>query len=157
MNNFIKIGDKKIKLSDKQVKEFLEAQEPKELTYEDVAKELFLRRKTYFPTSSGDIVCTTQGCDMNGSIQNNNATSKEQLEAILALNKLCNVAKYLNGDWKRDGDGYFIYIGEWGEAHTWYGSGYVYSAPYFKSEALAKQAISILGEEEIKKALTLNV
>ena len=86
-------------------------------------------------------------------------TSEEQLKQLLALNKLMNVAKYLNGDWEPD----------WNDRHQhkWFifydhqlSGLYLaihytqrFASVYFKSEELALRAIEILGEEEVKKAL----
>jgi hypothetical protein len=90
--------------------------------------------------------------------------NKEQIQSITELLKLCNVAKYLNGDW----------IPKIGETH-WFISkrklssyqdtedlfinkhnSVIYGTPYFKSEQAAKEAIEILGEDSVRKALTLN-
>ena len=86
-------------------------------------------------------------------------TSEKQLEQLLALNKLMNVAKYLNGDW----DPNFTNFSErkwWIDydfedlmLSTDFSVYYRNSVIYFKSEELAHQAIEILGEEEVKKAL----
>lgn len=64
----------------------------KKITYNDIYKELFLN----------------SACSHNGNI---NASSRPQLEQLLALNKLMNTAKYLNGDWKPDftNRGYYKY------------------------------------------------
>jgi hypothetical protein len=105
-------------------------------------------------------------CDMNWGVLG--VSSKNQLESILALNKLCNVAKYLNGDWlpseKRGWGGWCIVLINSKFDGTFFSITQLYlkntfsqcSVVYFKTEDLAKQAISILGEEEIRKALTLN-
>lgn len=86
-------------------------------------------------------------------------TSEKQLEQLLAINKLTNVAKYLNGDWVPNWNTYgatkwFIFFDHDKkniQVRSWYiiNPGCV----YFKSEELALQAIEILGEEEVKKAL----
>lgn len=86
-------------------------------------------------------------------------TSEKQLEQLLAINKLTNVAKYLNGDWVPNWDTYdatkwFIFFDHDKkniQVRSWYiiNPGCV----YFKSSKLALQAIEILGEEEVKKAL----
>ena len=85
-------------------------------------------------------------------------TSEEQLEQLLALNKLMNVANYLNGDWKADWDNssetkwclFFDHSKKQIVASNWQSSHY--GCVHFKSEELAHQAIEILGEE-VKKAL----
>lgn len=86
-------------------------------------------------------------------------TSEKQLEQLLALNKLMNVAKYLNGDWVPNWNTYnaikwFIFFNHDKknlQVRSWYtiNPGCV----YFKSAKLALQAIEILGEEAVKKAL----
>lgn len=86
-------------------------------------------------------------------------TSEKQLEQLLALNKLMNVAKYLNGDWEPDFTNfserkYWIdYDFEDLMLSTDFSGYYRNSVIYFKSEELAYQAIEILGEDEVKKAL----
>ena len=84
--------------------------------------------------------------------------SEKQLEQLLALNKLMNVAKYLNGDWEPDFTDnthkfyiYYNYISL--EFKIEWSVNWRRSIIYFKSEKLALQAIEILGEEEVKKAL----
>ena len=90
---------------------------------------------------------------------NNNHTSWRQLQQLLALNKLMNVAKYLNGDWEpqfldRGQKKWYIYYDfehlKWDTGVSVY---YRHADVYFKSAELAHQAIEILGEEEVKKAL----
>lgn len=65
----------------------------KELTYEDVAKELF--SKDIFATNMhGEIVHGTW--IGNSTFDKNNATTGKQLEKLLALNQLLNIAEYYN-------------------------------------------------------------
>lgn len=86
-------------------------------------------------------------------------TSEKQLEQLLAINKLMNVANYLNGDWEPDftdrnqNKWYIYYDFEDLRFNTGICMYYKYSVIYFKSEKLALQAIEILGGEEVKKAL----
>ena len=64
----------------------------KELTYEDVAEELFsknmftsdIKGKIFWISSSG------------AKLDKNNATNKNQLERLLSLNQLLNIAEYYN-------------------------------------------------------------
>ena len=128
----------------------------KKIKYYDIAKKLFLNKITYFISVDGKI--SSYLLKENPSIANN-ATSKQQLEQLLALNKLMNVAKYLNGNWKPNWNNYnttkwFIFFDHDKkeiQTRSWYiiNPGCV----YFKSEELALQAIEILGEEEVKRAL----
>ena len=126
----------------------------KKVCYEDVAKKLFYDKLTYYTTISGTLDTyhpTSSYCCAN------NGTSNKQLRKLLAINKLMNVAKYLNGDWQPDWNNhkelkYYICISK-------YTSMYVATCDntsfvYFKTKELAKQAIEILGEETIKLALS---
>lgn len=126
----------------------------KKTKYHDIAKKLFLNKITYFINGNGEIC--SHLLKGNPSIANN-ATSKQQSEQLLALNKLMNVAKYLNGDWEPNWNDEFenkfcihytlgkLYLSSKQRAN--------YGCVYFKSEKLALQAIEILGEDEVKKAL----
>jgi len=91
----------------------------------------------------------------------NAATSKHQLECILAKNKLANVSRYLNGDWKpgKTNSGHFDTYVLFSTPNKDY-IGYTKiedcahnSNVLFKSGELARQAIEILGEETVKLAL----
>lgn len=127
----------------------------KQLTYEDVCDKLF-DKGHYYTAGNGDIhfVSWMNDCP-------NNASTKHQLECIIAKNKLANVARYLNGDWNpgktvlghfnayvlyvTPDKSYIGYIKIQECAHN--------SNVLFKSAELAKQAIEILGEETVKLAL----
>lgn len=110
----------------------------KKVTYEDIIKKLYPGKCYYI---------------------NNNHTSERQISQLLYLNKLMNVAKYLNGDWEPDwyssGETkWCLFFDYWKQkitASNWQTS--YYGCVYFKSEKLAYQAIEILGEEAVKKAL----
>ena len=131
----------------------------KKLTYEDIAKELFPDNEIhYYITDGGDIFDshnneTTRNCK-------NNATSKRQLEKLLAINMLMNVAKYLNDGWKPDFSNmdeykYHILIEE-DKIIVKFIQRFVCLDIYFKSKELARKAIEILGEETIRLALCTN-
>ena len=64
----------------------------KELTYEDVAEELF-NNTCYYTNSHGEIVTTT---GLIATEDKNNATTKKQLYRLMALNQLFNIAEYYN-------------------------------------------------------------
>lgn len=86
------------------------------------------------------------------------AKSQKQIAKIQAINKLLNVAKYLNGDWHPD----------WNDAKNMKFCFYIYDNKltinynmltnttfvHFKTEQLAQEAIDILGEETIRTALS---
>jgi hypothetical protein len=138
----------------------------KVLTYKDVSTRLFKNKVSYWISLYGGI--EKEECGLHSSVvaDENNSITKEQLESILVLNKLCNAAKYLNGDWfpkkVRYETKWFIgIIFEDAKSDKSYlnimkHNSVMYSCVYFKTRLLAEQALEILGEEEIRKALTLN-
>ena len=131
----------------------------KKITYYDVCRELFLHEPSWRLLETGVIVYAAIS-DSAISYSMLTAPSSKQLEQLLALNKLMNVAKYLNGDWEPDwnnsretkwclfcdhNNNKKIVTSTWQTSH--------YGCVHFKSKELAYQAIEILGEEEVKKAL----
>lgn len=70
----------------------------KELTYKDVAEKLF--GDTYYFTAIHGEINFGGGIDSARQFDikedKNNATSKKQLERLLALNQLLNIAEYYN-------------------------------------------------------------
>jgi hypothetical protein len=132
----------------------------KVLSYKDVANEIFKFKSAYYLSADGTPNCVPE---VGYAIHPVLSKTKTQLESILALNKLCNVAKYLNGDWlpsHKHEHQYYIQINinsEISSVNSFCGGGHdISSNVYFKSKELAQQAIEILGEDEIRKALTLN-
>lgn len=64
------------------------------ITYEDVCNKIFKNGSVCFTNSCGDVHCSTiENCIRNDK---NNATTKKQLERLLALNQLFNIAEYYN-------------------------------------------------------------
>ena len=128
----------------------------KQLTYEDICEKLF-KDRAYFIALRGD-VCSGHTYYITDS---NNATTKHQLECILAKNMLANVAVCLNNGWKPNKtnlghfDAWVLYmtpnkdhVGCTKIANCAHNSNVL-----FKSFELAQQAIEILGEETVKLAL----
>ena len=64
----------------------------KNITYKDVSNELFSNKHYYYTDSGGN----TQWIQTDDIEDANNATNEKQLEKILALNQLLNIAKYYN-------------------------------------------------------------
>lgn len=64
----------------------------KELTYEDVAEELF--SSSLFTLDTIGRICHV--CSTGSKFDKYNATSKKQLERLFALNQLLNIAEYYN-------------------------------------------------------------
>ena len=131
------------------------------LTYTKIVNELFTGKRYYYTNDYGTIKESADPQKVNDfcDIDPNNAPTKHQLQKLLALNKLMNVAYYLNDGWAPDwNDGgqekFYIYYNSAVKtfnvsANFYYNSGVI----YFKSKELAKQAVEILGEETIKLAL----
>lgn len=65
----------------------------KDITYRDVCKNLFNRDIAYYIDIRGEI---KRGCLCNSICDKNNTTTRTQLERLLALNQLLNIAKYYN-------------------------------------------------------------
>lgn len=125
----------------------------KKLTYDDIARELFSKPAFYIGTNGDIWADSLNDCATNP----NNCTSRRQAEKLLAINKLMNVAKYLNGDWQPDWNNedeakYYIQNISC-KIHISCTALYNCYVVYFKSQELAQQAIDILGEETIRLAL----
>ena len=128
------------------------------IAYKDVCRELFLNKPSWRLTDLGTTIHAT--CTSSAIIHHKTiSTSEKQLAQLLALNKLMNVAKYLNGDWEpnfKDTDHYKYYISydsDVKKLSIWFKQYMNDGSVYFKSEELVRQAIEILGENEVKKAL----
>ena len=63
------------------------------ITYEDICNSIL--KKGYYTNSYGEII-GNYICAVNLRAGKNNATNKKQLERILALNQLLNIAEYYN-------------------------------------------------------------
>lgn len=128
---------------------------PKKLSYEDVAEKLFTTNKAYCIDSYGTIIEV-----FRKPVYPNNCTSEKQAKKLFAINKLMNVAKYLNENWKPDWNNaaefkYFHYTSYTSNSvHISYTTSVRYGTVYFKTEELAQQATNILGEETIRLALS---
>lgn len=130
----------------------------KKITYRDVKQKLFIDGEEIFYFGASRSILKTSSLKF---IESNAilATSRQQLEQLLALNKLMNTAKYLNGDWEPDWKNItqykymYIYDYSTSKIEVRYNMYRTYLTVCFKSEELALQAIEILGEEEVKKAL----
>ena len=135
----------------------------KELTYDDIAKELFHEKELSYINQFGEINTTTSLEGEESFKCPNNCTSRTQAEKLLAINKLMNVAKYLNKGWipnwkDNEERKYHIIIdserlSEPSKVSTDYGYSFNGAVAYFASESNAMKAIEILGEDTIKLAL----
>lgn len=70
----------------------------KKLTYDDIAKELFLNKDIVFSDCQGLPARTISDYSTYNHV--NNCTSKRQAQKLVIINQLMNIAKYLNNDWQ---------------------------------------------------------
>lgn len=129
-----------------------DAAEGSPITYDDISKKLFLNKDTFFVI--GKDIASSKAHDENYN-DFDNCTSVAQAKRMAAFNKLQNIAKYLNGDWKPKFDGntelWDINVAYDSEEYipcssVVYNNGMV----YFKSEQLANEAIRLMGEDSLK-------
>jgi hypothetical protein len=123
--------------------------EGKPITYDDICKELFLYKKTFWISSKiieADVLKYCSYRDIN------NCTSRAQAKRIVAFNKLQNIAKYLNKGWKpdfRSNEKKWSIVND-GESYSSVCVMTINDANvYFKSEDLALEAIRLMGEESL--------
>lgn len=124
------------------------------LTYEKIAEKLFEYKDHYYTNADGIIREISVGWNCP-----NAAPTEHQLQRLLAINKLMNVAHYLNDGWEpncndNEQEKFYIYynsaVKTLNISANFY---YNYGGVYFKSIKIAEQAIEILGEEAVKLAL----
>ena len=129
----------------------------KGLTYENIAERLFKNKRTYFIGAMSNI--SDYAPEGNGVYLPNQAPSKKQLQRLLAINKLMNVAEYLNEGWKPNWKNVnqHKWTIKWDNLNCKFDTSYWITCQTgtvcFKTPDLALQAIEILGEEEVKLAL----
>jgi ribosomal protein S8 len=137
--------------------------ERKKFTYKDIVEKLFPNNNgIHYYINDAGYICSIKNNNINNNCTNN-VTSKKQAEKLLAINKLMNVAKYLNDGWQPDWENmneikYTIAYDHENDRIIFNltSISYNWGIVYFKSEELAKQAIEILGKETIKLALCTN-
>lgn len=65
----------------------------KNITYRDICEYLFKNKDSFYITNSGEVNNYLSVCS---AMDKNNATNREQLKKLLALNQLLNIAEYYN-------------------------------------------------------------
>ncbi|MCH5225051.1 MAG: hypothetical protein J1D77_03590 [Muribaculaceae bacterium] len=128
-----------------------------QLTYEDVEKKLICKI-----TSEEVGYMRPFGARLYKGLEIPSFFSLKQATKLFAINKLLNVAKFLNGkDWKPDFEDKdeknkpcSLGIDE-GKIRAYYVDiyGAISEIVFFKSMALAEQAVAILGEDTVRLAL----
>lgn len=119
------------------------------ITYDDIRKKLFFDKKIYWIGHNRISSMPTGGTYYKDI---NNCTSEAQAKRLLAFNKLQNIAKYLNGDWRPN----FCYIEKkWAIVKE--GESFIPkynqltndASVYFKSEQLTNEAIRLMGKDSL--------
>ena len=134
-----------------------EALKPKPLTYKDAARELFMGKHCYY-TDFGGLIKKTEA-DYKDYKSAGYCISVKQAKKLLAINKLLNVAKFLNGDWEPDWENldeekWSIYLDHDDNTINVNSTNFTqHQMVYFRTRELAEQAIQILGEDTIRLAL----
>lgn len=130
-------------------------EETKEVSsYKEIAEELFPDKKAY-RFVHGDDNCKVYNCsDVTAS---DNCVTKAQAQKILAINRLMNVAKFYNKNWKPDYNNfneskYYFYVNQKDEVCIGACGGVSGNVVEFKKEEYARKALEILGEDLIKRA-----
>ena len=126
-----------------------EKTQKKSITYDYVLKELFLDKIASWVGRTKIYTATIGVVNYNDQ---NNCTTEAQAKRLLAFNKMMNIAKYLNGDWKPDFDGDHEnwHIGKEGDTFLAMYTKYMNKASvYFKSKDLAYEAIRLMGEDSL--------
>lgn len=124
-------------------------EEEKPITYDDICKKLFFKNKIYWAYKDGidsDMASPSNYKDVD------NCTSEAQVKRLIAFNKLMNIAKFLNGDWKPDfyGDHENWNICKDGDTFVaMYTKTLDKASVYFKNAELANEAIRLMGEESL--------
>lgn len=128
---------------------------PKSLpTYEEISKHLFKHKSANWIAYNGiSTIDHYNSCNYNDG---NLMLSRKQAEKILALNKLFNIAQYLNSTTDNCEGKFVLLLEDDGNTvdicDTMYDN--AYGLPTFNTIELAKQAIEILGKDTIKLALS---
>lgn len=126
-----------------------DAGEGKPITYDDICKELFLDKKTYWLGNKKSNYLYSDEYNYNDL---NNCTSMAQAKHVAAFIKLQNIAKYLNKGWKPKFDNKTqnwqinYYNGEYSPKYI---SLFDDAVVCFSSKKVALEAIRIMGKESL--------
>lgn len=131
-----------------------EETQEKPITYDDVLKELYLGKTAYWVYDKSIESGKQSSYNFEDAV---NCTSVAQAKRMVAFNKLQNIAKYLNGDWKPDFDGNHE---NWSITKTGddflatYTRNVNKANVYFKSRDLTFEAIRLMGEDSLNDLFT---
>ena len=126
-----------------------EETQEKPITYDDVLKELYLGKTAYWVYDKSIESGKQSSYPFEDAV---NCTSVAQAKRMVAFNKLQNIAKYLNGDWKPDFDGNHENwnINKTGDDFlATYTRNVNKANVYFKNRDLTFEAIRLMGDESL--------
>lgn len=126
-----------------------EKTQEKPITYGDVLKELYLGKTAYWIYDKSIESGKQSSYNFEDAV---NCTSVAQAKRMVAFNKLQNIAKYLNGDWKPDFDGDHENwnINKDGDTFiAMYTKSLNKGNVYFKSEEAVCEAIRLMGKDSL--------
>lgn len=127
-----------------------DAGEGKPITYDDICKDLFYNKDTYYLDNDNKVSSWVMTSSNYKDFDN--CTSIAQAKRMIAFNKLHNIAKYLNKGWKPDFDGNHQNWNICKDSDTFiamYTSCLNKASVYFKSEDITNEAIRLMGEESL--------
>lgn len=120
------------------------------VTYNDILKKLFLNKESFFV---GNTTISSITTGVNSYSHANNCTSEAQARRLIAFNKLQNIAKYLNGNWKPDfcsSEKKWAIREELGKFEPVFSVVENGAKVYFISEYATDEAIRLMGEKSLK-------
>lgn len=118
------------------------------ITYDDICKELFLKKTTYWNCGNN----IEEGITDYSYNDIDNCTSIAQAKRLVAFNKLQNIAKYLNKGWKPDftGSNPCTICKNRAGGYNFLTNGLHQAGTiYFKTEELAMEATHLMGEASL--------
>ena len=124
--------------------------EVKPITYDDICKDLFYNKDTYYLDNDNKISSWVMTSSNYKDFDN--CTSIAQAKRMVAFNKLQNIAKYLNDGWKPNFDSNYS---NWNivKINNSYYPNYNRltnnGSVYFKSAKLTNEAIRLMGEDSL--------
>lgn len=131
-----------------------EETQEKPITYYDILRELYMGKTAYWIYDKSIESGKQSSYNFEDAV---NCTSVAQAKRMSAFNKLQNIAKYLNGDWKPDFDGYHEKwsINKDGDTFlAMYTRCLNRGSVYFKSKEAANEAIRLMGEYSLNDLFT---
>lgn len=126
-----------------------EEEEEKPITYDDICKELFYKKDAWYLNHNHIETWVQTSSNYNDS---DNCTSKAQVKRLIAFNKLQNIAKYLNKDWKPNFNGHnnsWFICSDCGEYDAKYTKYINDGTVFFQSEEDANEAIRLMGKDSL--------